>query len=101
MSRFSHATGSGGSKTKFIAMNGVRYLLNDIEHEVLRSMGDARSRFALVCGARSGPPLHPEACTATQLDEQLEEQGRIFSGQAEKNRFAFDRREVQLSQIVA
>lgn len=99
MNKLAYATGGGAFKTKFIIINGVRYSLNDIEHEIIRPMGDARIHFALVCGARSCPPLRPEAYTATQLDEQLEEQGRLFLGQADKNRFDFDRREVQLSKI--
>lgn len=99
MNKLAYATGGGAFKTKFIVINRVRYSLNDIEHEIIRPMGDARIHFALVCGARSCPPLRPEAYTAAQLDEQLNEQGRIFLSQADKNRFDFDRREVQLSKI--
>ncbi len=60
------------------AVNGKKYSLDQIEHEILRPMGDARVHFALVCAALSCPDLAPEAYVAERLDEQLDRQGRVF-----------------------
>ena len=45
---------------------------DEIEHEIIRPMGDPRIHFALNCAARSCPPLWPEAYTPEALDRQLD-----------------------------
>ena len=61
--------------------------LGDLEHEIIRKQyRDARAHFALVCAARGCPLLRGEACVASRLDEQLEDQARAFPGQIAKNR---------------
>ena len=52
--------------------------LTEIEHEILRHMGDARIHAAIVCASVSCPPLRAEAFTAGNLDTQLDEQMRIW-----------------------
>jgi hypothetical protein len=99
MNKLAYATGGGTFKTKFIEINGTKYSLNDIENDIVRPMGDARIHFALVCGAKSCPPLRPEAYDGAKLSEQLDDQGRIFLSQTGKNRFDFDRKEIYLSKI--
>lgn len=74
----------------FIPMQGLRgddMSLDDIEHRVLRAeFGEPRIHFALVCAARSCPPLRVEAYRAADLDAQLDDQGRRFLGDRTKNR---------------
>ncbi|MCO5167466.1 MAG: DUF547 domain-containing protein [Planctomycetes bacterium] len=55
---------------------GRRWSLNQIEHEVLRPLGDPRVHAALNCASVSCPRLLREAYVPARLDEQLEEQTR-------------------------
>lgn len=52
--------------------------LDDIEHQILRKMGEPRIHFAVVCAARGCPPLRREAYTASDLDRQLADNARRF-----------------------
>jgi hypothetical protein len=52
--------------------------LDDIEHEIIRSLGEPRIHFAVNCASVSCPDLRAEPYTASRLDEQLEEQTRDF-----------------------
>ncbi len=99
MNKLSYVIGGGAFKTKFIEINGRKYSLNDIENDIVRPMGDPRIHFALVCGAKSCPPLRSEAYVAGRLNEQLNEQGRIFMSQSDKNRFDFEKNEIAISKI--
>jgi uncharacterized membrane protein YdjX (TVP38/TMEM64 family) len=51
---------------------------DQIEHEIIRPMGDPRIHFAANCAAISCPPLQTWAFTAEHLDEQLDELVRGF-----------------------
>lgn len=53
---------------------GKDYTLDDIEHKILRPMGDARIHFAINCASISCPDLRMEAYRAAKLDQQLDEQ---------------------------
>jgi hypothetical protein len=65
--------------------------LDQIEHEWLRArLKEPRIHFALVCAARSCPPLRNQAYRAEQLDTQLDEQARAFLNDRERNRFTND-----------
>ncbi len=52
--------------------------LNEIEHEILRSMDEPRIHAAIVCASVSCPPIRAEAFTAERLEEQLEDQMRVW-----------------------
>lgn len=56
---------------------GQSYTLDQIEHEILRPMGDARIHFAINCAALSCPDLRDEPYKASILDAQLDEQVRL------------------------
>ena len=45
---------------------------DEIEHEIIRPMGEPRIHFAVNCAAISCPVLWPEAYTAAELDDQLD-----------------------------
>jgi Protein of unknown function, DUF547 len=58
---------------------GARNLsLDQIEHEILRPLGEPRIHFAVVCASISCPDLRREVYTAARLDAQLEEQTQLF-----------------------
>ncbi len=54
------------------------YTLDDIEHKILRPMGDARVHMALNCAAISCPNLRNEPYLPARLDAQLDEQVQDF-----------------------
>jgi len=57
---------------------GEMRTLTEIEHEILRHLGDARIHAAIVCAALSCPPLRMEAFRAEKLDEQFDDQMRVW-----------------------
>jgi len=57
---------------------GEERSLDQIEHEIIRPMGEPRIHFAINCAARSCPPLVPEAYTGESLDRQLDARVRAF-----------------------
>jgi len=57
---------------------GKAISLDTIEHKILRHMNEPRIHFAIVCASLSCPDLRSEAYSANKLDEQLDEQTRIF-----------------------
>ncbi len=64
---------------KMVRAAGRTLSLDDVEHEIVRKEFDEpRIHFALVCAARGCPPLRSEAYTGARLEEQLEEQARVF-----------------------
>ena len=85
----------------FITINGEKYTLNNIEHDIIRKdFDEPRIHFALVCAAVSCPPLRREAFVASRLDEQLTGQGLVFFTQVDKNRVDVEARTVYLSKIM-
>ncbi len=51
---------------------------DEIEHEIIRPLGDPRIHFAINCAAVSCPPLIPEAYRAETLGEQLDARVQAF-----------------------
>jgi hypothetical protein len=75
--------------------------LNQIEHEIIRKQfAEPRIHYALVCAARSCPPLRGEAFEGNTLDAQLDDQARLFLNDPEQNRFVVAERRAQLSRIL-
>ena len=68
-------------------VTGQEINLWDLEHVIIRSMGEPRIHFALVCAAKSCPKLRSEAYTPDQLDRQLDDQARGFFNDPHKNSF--------------
>ncbi len=71
--------GNGQWKKKLWTLNGEKISLDEIEHNVLRPMGDPRIHFALVCASRGCPPLARTAYKEEALDEMLDDQARRFN----------------------
>lgn len=79
---------------------GRELTLDDIEHKLLRErFKEPRIHVALVCAARSCPPLRNEAYLAGRLEAQLDDQALRFLSDASKNRFDRGRGTVALSEI--
>lgn len=58
---------------KSYTINGSNLTLNNIENDIVRKkFNDARIHFALVCGAKSCPPIQSYAFKPEKLDSQLE-----------------------------
>lgn len=57
-------------------IHGRVYTLHEIEHEILRPMGEPRIHAAIVCASLSCPPLRREPYQAVDLDAQLEDNVR-------------------------
>jgi hypothetical protein len=69
-------------------IGGRTLSLDEIENE-LRSFGDPRFHFAIVCVSESCPPLAPRAYTAATISAAFESQGRAFVNDPRRN--AIDR----------
>ncbi len=57
---------------------GERRSQDEIEHEIIRPMGDPRIHFAINCAAISCPPLISEAYRGSSLGEQLDARVQAF-----------------------
>jgi hypothetical protein len=57
-------------------IGGRVYTLHEIEHEILRPMGEPRIHAAIVCASLSCPPLRREPYRAAELDAQLDDNSR-------------------------
>ncbi len=83
-----------------LRVDGNSYSLDQMEHEVLRKMGDPRIHFAIVCASVGCPKLLDEAYVPDRLDQQLDSNAKDFF--ADKGKFAFDaqRGSLELSPIL-
>jgi hypothetical protein len=63
---------------------GEERTLNEIEHEILRKMDEPRIHVAIVCASVSCPDLRLEAFKVGSLNEQLNDQMKLFLLSPEK-----------------
>jgi len=70
---------------RFWKLGEKYYNLNEIEHKILRKMGDARIHFGINCASFSCPPLLNEAFTAQKVDKQLDILARRFVNDKKRN----------------
>ena len=78
---------------------GKSYSLDDIEHEILRKMGNPSIHFAIVCASLSCPDLRKEAYRGDILDEQFKEQAIDFLENDTKGLKKNDNKEIVISKI--
>ena len=71
-------------------IQGREYSLHEIEHEILRPMGEPRIHGAIVCASVSCPSLMREPFRAERMDEQLDARLRAWMRRPEKG-LALDR----------
>jgi len=82
-------------RLRFTVM-GRQLTLDDIEHKILRiEFDEPRLHLALVCAARSCPPLRGEPYLGRRLEDQMDDQTRRFL--ADPGKFRIDRRERRVS----
>jgi hypothetical protein len=79
-------------------LGGETVSLDAIESR-LRAAGDPRIHAALVCAARSCPPLRREAYVADRLDEQLDDNVREWLADAALNQFHPSQGRAEISPI--
>ena len=87
-------------KRRKFKVAGQLKTLDNIEHDILRKQfNEPRIHMALVCAAKSCPPLRKEAYTGKKLNTQLDDQTRRFL--ASPHGFKIDRsaKRVYLSSI--
>jgi len=87
-------------KDLLLTIGGKPYSLDQMEHEVLRKMGEPRIHLAIVCASRSCPRLLAEAYTAEKLDAQLTLNTKVFFANPDNFRYDPVRRTFQLSAIL-
>jgi hypothetical protein len=80
-------------------VGGRQVSLDQIEHEALRPLVGYRVHAALVCAARSCPPLLRDAYTPAGLGGQLDAAVERWLGREDLNRFDAQGGRVQLSAI--
>jgi len=62
-----------------VPLFGKKITLNELEHKIIRPQyHEPRAHMALVCAAKGCPILRSEAYTAERLDEQLDDQSRLY-----------------------
>src|SRR5438552_7343587 len=80
-------------------IGGRKVSLNDIEHGTLRPLIGYRAHAALVCAARSCPPLQRFAYTADKVGEQDDAAYRAWLAREDLNKFLPNERKVEISSI--
>lgn len=83
-----------------MTVDGGGYSLNDMEHKILRTMGDPRIHFAIVCASRGCPQLSQRAYFPQSLDQQLSNNARLFFRSPDKFRYDVRTRSLELSPII-
>lgn len=76
------------------------FSLHQIEHEVLRPLGDPRIHFAINCASQGCPRLARSAYTASEIETQLDHQAREFFADATKFRYDTASDTLYLSEIL-
>jgi len=79
-------------------LGGTQVSLDHVESQ-LRAMGDPRIHAALVCGARSCPPLRREAYVAGRLQQQLDDNVCHWLADPSLNTFDSERAQAEISPI--
>lgn len=82
---------------RFFKIGSKWYTLNDVEHRILRKMGDPRIHFGINCASISCPPLVNKAFTAQNVDHELEKLAINFINDTKRNTITPN--SVQLSKI--
>jgi peroxiredoxin len=83
-----------------VRLFGDTITLNTLEHQIIRKDYDEpRIHIALVCAAMGCPPLRSEAYTGEKLDQQLDNQSKVFLNSPRGLQIDRQKRTVSLSSI--
>lgn len=83
-----------------LVVGGKQVSLDEMEHQVLRKMGEPRIHFAIVCASIGCPRLLNEAYVPERLDAQLAVNSRAFFADASKFRYDANRKTFYVSPII-
>jgi Protein of unknown function, DUF547 len=89
----------GSFKERRHKLGGTNVSLNDIENDMLRPEFGWRTHAALVCAARSCPPLQQWAYSASGLHEQVARAYRTWLARTDLNEFFPEKNEANVSTI--
>ncbi|GIW82721.1 MAG: DUF547 domain-containing protein [Gemmatales bacterium] len=87
-------------KDLLLWVDGQYYSLDDIEHSILRRMGEPRIHFAIVCASKGCPQLWNHAYSGKNLDAELTANARRFFAKPANFRADAQNRTVYLSQLL-
>ncbi len=82
-------------------VGGQPYSLEQIEHEILRKMGEPRIHFAIVCASIGCPRLLNEAYVPSRVQQQLETNARDFFARSQNSRYDQRNRRFYFSSILS
>ena len=82
---------------RFFKLDKKWYNLSEIEHKILRKMGDPRIHFGINCASFSCPPLLNGAFTASTVDSKLDFLAHQFVNDPLRNKISEN--QIQLSKI--
>ncbi len=80
-------------------IGGRKASLNDIEHGSARPLLGYRAHAALVCAARSCPPLQRFAYTADKVESQIDTAYRAWLAREDLNHFVPEEKKAEISSI--
>jgi hypothetical protein len=83
-----------------LQVGGEQVSLDDMEHKILRKLGEPRIHFAIVCASVGCPILRNEAYTSAKLEEQLESNALAFFKDPTKFAFQATTQKFQVSPIL-
>ncbi len=87
-------------KKRFIHLGDEKLSLDMIEKEILLTQYfDPRIHFAVNCASESCPPLRSEPFDGERLDQQLDEQTRLFANSNRAARVSKSGREIAFSSL--
>lgn len=78
---------------------GSEITINDIEHEILRKMGEPRIHFAINCASIGCPPLADSPYLGDSLDSQLDAATRTALSDNTRANYSVDKKELKVSKI--
>ncbi|QDU82293.1 hypothetical protein Pla110_40480 [Polystyrenella longa] len=79
---------------------GKEVSLDQMEHQILRKMGEPRIHFAIVCASIGCPRLLNEAYTPSKLDQQLSANAKHFFNDRTKFRYSASDKTFYVSSIL-
>jgi len=81
-------------------VTGKMRTLNEIEHKILRPLGDARIHFAIVCASIGCPPIHNRAFKTETLDTTLDQLASQFVNSGRSTTFDQNQEVITTSKIL-
>lgn len=79
---------------RFIKIGKKWYTLNEVEHKILRKMGEPRIHFGINCASFSCPPLLNKAFTAENVNDELDKLAVLFINDPKRNTITTNKIEI-------